>query len=232
MFNIFYLCNLGVPERSIPGALVQVHDQSHVGQSDLKFQSTDDSGENKFSTRENHSTLSILFSPPSVLRSAFGPLKSALDIALSNQRANQENHRRNVDVDVGACVKSNEIQDCDLISKSNLGSIKGYFEREIGSYTCNLAVDLFWPLCMYELRGKCNNDECPWQHVKDFSDGNMYQHDDSGSAGMVCLKTCGIFYLFFTYMLKLMFLQVVRLDQQFIKKTVMMPQNFPRVMII
>uniref|UniRef100_A0A0E0EMV3 Putative zinc-finger domain-containing protein n=1 Tax=Oryza meridionalis TaxID=40149 RepID=A0A0E0EMV3_9ORYZ len=28
------------------------------------------------------------------------------------------------------------------------------------------AVDPFWPFCMFELRGKCNDEECPWQHNK------------------------------------------------------------------
>uniref|UniRef100_A0A0E0EMV5 Putative zinc-finger domain-containing protein n=1 Tax=Oryza meridionalis TaxID=40149 RepID=A0A0E0EMV5_9ORYZ len=28
------------------------------------------------------------------------------------------------------------------------------------------AVDPFWPFCMFELRGKCNDEECPWQHVE------------------------------------------------------------------
>uniref|UniRef100_A0A9I9DWU1 Putative zinc-finger domain-containing protein n=1 Tax=Cucumis melo TaxID=3656 RepID=A0A9I9DWU1_CUCME len=44
-----------------------------------------------------------------------------------------------------------------------------------GSYTDDLAIDPSWPLCMYELRGKCNNDECPWQHMKDFSFANRRQ---------------------------------------------------------
>ncbi|EFH56066.1 binding protein [Arabidopsis lyrata subsp. lyrata] len=53
------------------------------------------------------------------------------------------------------------------------------YETKIGCYTCNLKVDPSWPLCMYELRGRCNNDECPWQHFKDFSDDSLHQslHD-------------------------------------------------------
>ena len=26
--------------------------------------------------------------------------------------------------------------------------------------------DPFWPICIFELRGKCNDDECPWQHLQ------------------------------------------------------------------
>ncbi|CAM0949529.1 unnamed protein product [Alopecurus aequalis] len=31
--------------------------------------------------------------------------------------------------------------------------------------TCS-GVDPFWPFCMFELRGKCNDEECQWQHVE------------------------------------------------------------------
>ncbi|XP_042387873.1 uncharacterized protein LOC121979974 isoform X1 [Zingiber officinale] len=34
------------------------------------------------------------------------------------------------------------------------------------SSSCDNSIDFFLPFCMFELRGKCNNDECPWQHVK------------------------------------------------------------------
>ncbi|XP_022954038.1 uncharacterized protein LOC111456410 isoform X2 [Cucurbita moschata] len=50
-----------------------------------------------------------------------------------------------------------------------------------GSYTDDLSIDPSWPLCMYELRGKCNNDECPWQHVKDSSLSNRRPCQDSQS---------------------------------------------------
>ena len=42
----------------------------------------------------------------------------------------------------------------------------------IDSYTCKSVIDPLWPLCMYELRGRCNNDECPWQHTKDYSESD------------------------------------------------------------
>ncbi|KAL1806071.1 hypothetical protein ACET3Z_029139 [Daucus carota] len=41
--------------------------------------------------------------------------------------------------------------------------------KDVGFYSCNHDIDPLWPLCMYELRGKCNDDECPWQHVRDHS---------------------------------------------------------------
>ncbi|TMW93488.1 hypothetical protein EJD97_011585 [Solanum chilense] len=41
-----------------------------------------------------------------------------------------------------------------------------------GSYSCNFTIDPLWPLCIFELRGKCNNPECSWQHVRDYSSGS------------------------------------------------------------
>lgn len=41
--------------------------------------------------------------------------------------------------------------------------------KQPGFYSCNFAIDASRPLCMYELRGKCNNDDCSWQHIRDYS---------------------------------------------------------------
>lgn len=35
-----------------------------------------------------------------------------------------------------------------------------------GIYESSVEIDPFWPLCMFEFRGKCNDEECPWQHMK------------------------------------------------------------------
>ncbi|KAG7539874.1 P-loop containing nucleoside triphosphate hydrolase [Arabidopsis thaliana x Arabidopsis arenosa] len=51
------------------------------------------------------------------------------------------------------------------------------YEKKIGFYTFYLKVDPSWPLCMYELRGRCNNDECSWQHFKDFSDDSLHKRN-------------------------------------------------------
>ncbi|XP_074592620.1 uncharacterized protein LOC141848486 isoform X2 [Curcuma longa] len=48
------------------------------------------------------------------------------------------------------------------------------YTRESGTGSmCDILIDPFWPFCMFELRGKCNNDECPWQHVKQNSKTNL-----------------------------------------------------------
>ncbi|XP_044512470.1 uncharacterized protein LOC123230347 [Mangifera indica] len=174
-----YVGGTDKPEKTFSEVAVQIHDQCHAEKSSLEFQCTADFKENNFSIRAHHSTASALFSP-SILRSVFGHLKVRPSIALSNTEIHQ-NHSCNFYIEEGACVKSKEPQDGYLIETSNQETLSSFFGREFGSNTCNLAIEPFWPLCMYELRGKCNNDECPWQHVKDFSNGNMYQNQQGNS---------------------------------------------------
>jgi hypothetical protein len=37
------------------------------------------------------------------------------------------------------------------------------------SITWSHSIDPFKPLCKFEHRGKCNNDDCPWQHADDYT---------------------------------------------------------------
>lgn len=78
------------------------------------------------------------------------------------------------------CLYSDE-RECRSLTKTPV------YGEKIGFYTCNLKVDPFWPLCMYELRGRCNNDECSWQHFKDFSDDSLHRSLDNppGTAEIV-----------------------------------------------
>ncbi|XP_022765189.1 uncharacterized protein LOC111310225 isoform X2 [Durio zibethinus] len=112
----------------------------------------------------------------SILRSAIGHLK-----VMSPVTRQKENHFYSEE---GSYVNFDEIEWSGQIANSLEEAVRGLSGKEMGSYMCTIAVDPFWPLCMYELRGKCNNDECPFQHVKDFSKKNAYQnaHDDSDSA--------------------------------------------------
>lgn len=96
------------------------------------------------------------------------------------QTRDQQSQDNDIYNEESAHVNSDKIQSNSAIANA----IKDLSGREFGSYTCNPTVNPFWPLCMYELRGKCNNDECPWQHVKDYSNGSMYQHNDPDCAGM------------------------------------------------
>ncbi|XP_044507926.1 uncharacterized protein LOC123227264 isoform X3 [Mangifera indica] len=173
-----YIGGTDKPVRSFSETPVQSHDQCNAENISLEFHATTDFKENENCIRAHHSTAFVLFSP-SVLRSVFGHLKVGSSVDILNMAENQHNHSHNFYGEEGACVNSNESLDWYLMGNSNQESLSSFFGRAYGSYTCNP----FWPLCMYELRGKCNNDECPWQHVKDFSNGSMcqHQHDDSGS---------------------------------------------------
>ncbi|KAL5206204.1 hypothetical protein ABZP36_034413 [Zizania latifolia] len=37
--------------------------------------------------------------------------------------------------------------------------------RKDNAIVCS-GIDPFWPFCMFELRGKCNDEECQWQHIE------------------------------------------------------------------
>ncbi|VVA12429.1 PREDICTED: ZEAMMB73_Zm00001d030666 [Prunus dulcis] len=82
------------------------------------------------------------------------------------------------------CINSEKVQFSNVMVEPLKETRVKLARREVGTYSTSPAIDPFWPLCMYELRGKCNNDECPWQHVKDYCNTNMHQHqhDNSGSA--------------------------------------------------
>nr|XP_015876973.2 uncharacterized protein LOC107413525 isoform X2 [Ziziphus jujuba var. spinosa] len=149
----------------------------------LNSHSTVNSEDNRYSNREGHSSLiSEAFSPPNVLRSTFGHMKIIFPANLMELQArNQQIHSSDIYHKEGACLNSKEVLWNNTKKDSIHETIGELCGREMGSYTSNVAVDSFWPLCMYELRGKCNNDECPWQHVKDYCDTILYQnqHDDS-----------------------------------------------------
>ncbi|KAG2309350.1 hypothetical protein Bca52824_029098 [Brassica carinata] len=72
----------------------------------------------------------------------------------------------------------------DVRKRSSLTRTPVY-ERKIDLYTPNLKMDPFRPLCMYELRGRCNNDECSWQHFKDFADDSLHPSQDDHAATLL-----------------------------------------------
>jgi len=168
------------PERSISELPVQI--QSH----EKNFHSAADSKDD--STGGHQLTTSVISSPLLVLRSAFAQMKAMHPMTLIESQCgkNQQNDTCGDFIVEDGFMDTEEIQCDNVIAKSKEEIIRGIRGTEIGTFTHNVAVDPFWPLCMYELRGKCNNDECPWQHVRDFSDQNVHpnQHDDSDSAGM------------------------------------------------
>lgn len=112
-----------------------------------------------------------------VLRSAFGHLKSTAMI--SSVQSHAENTQIHIDDIVGGKKIVNDVYG-DRSTDSVSDSLLDHYVSEGGSYSNNLPINPFWPLCMFELRGKCNDDECPWQHVRDYSSNNI----DSNSNGM------------------------------------------------
>lgn len=183
---LFLLLGTDRQERTNSEAHVEMQNDCCTVNS-LNSHSTVNSEDNRYSNREGHSSLlSEAFSPHNILRSAFGHMKIISPASLMELRVrNRQSHIS--DIDKGSAgVNSDKIQCSDSKADSIHETFGELCGREIGSYTSNIAVDSFWPLCMYELRGKCNNDECPWQHVKDYSNSIVYQnqHEDFDSAGM------------------------------------------------
>ncbi|KAM4104531.1 hypothetical protein ACJW30_06G165000 [Castanea mollissima] len=168
-------------EGSIFEAPLENRKQSQTEKFSLKSHSTADSQDCGLSTRQVGLPASMSSSPPLILRSAFGHLKVALPNSLVKLRTrNHQSQDNNIYNEEDACVNFDEIQRSNAIANT----IEDLSGREFGSYTCSPIVDPFWPLCMYELRGKCNNDECPWQHVKDYTNGKIHQQQlgDSDNA--------------------------------------------------
>lgn len=102
---------------------------------------------------------------------------------------------KNASKDILICNVDEVIEDNNVTCKSKSSisildmaetAAMDLYSGQSGCYSCNLAIDPFWPLCMYELRGKCNNDECSWQHVKDYCCDSM-KHDSIDNSGNVTL---------------------------------------------
>ncbi|KAL6980502.1 hypothetical protein U1Q18_022140 [Sarracenia purpurea var. burkii] len=126
-----------------------------------------------FSIEVKQPSISVTFSCP-ILRSTFGHLKVAERIRLvCLQSRNQLIHNYSICNEDGNNVGSTEIPPRVLSSNSMDETSMNICAGNVGCYSCNLAIDPFWPLCMFELRGKCNNDECSWQHAKDYSGTKM-----------------------------------------------------------
>lgn len=154
-------------EKTITEVPVQNHNQcvSHA---------TTDPEEN---IEGQQSRTSVTFSPFSILKSAFGHMKVASPTSFVRlQSREQHNNTNDKHIEEGTGVSSDEVQMSGFIVNSVQETVRDIFAKETGSYICDLAVDPFWPLCMYELRGKCNDEKCPWQHVNDYSSGIKNQN--------------------------------------------------------
>ncbi|ONK76961.1 uncharacterized protein A4U43_C02F1690 [Asparagus officinalis] len=130
------------------------------GRMDRDFQ--EDSFLDTESCRPNQTTGSIL--PSSVLHVASRHAKSMLLVCLSDLSSTGEKET----------VLREKITECMPDEKST--SLHGMVFSRIGKlelHNYDLTIDPFWPFCMFELRGKCNNEECLWQHIKHHTHRNL-----------------------------------------------------------
>ncbi|GLT43873.1 hypothetical protein SLA2020_178000 [Shorea laevis] len=176
------------PKRVTSESPIQNEEECHTGKTVSKFLSTIDSEDNG-SSIGCHFLISKIYTPPFLLRSTFGHMKVMFNVTSTDLwTRHEQNYTYNFDSEGGAVVKFDKIEQSVQTGNSVKEIPWGSSTKGMGSYTCGLAVDPSWPLCMYELRGKCNNGECPFQHVKDFSDRNMIQHQhDSNSECQITL---------------------------------------------
>ncbi|XXG80951.1 hypothetical protein AAC387_Pa09g1701 [Persea americana] len=100
------------------------------------------------------------------------------------QTSNDEEHSYGIILKKVGNISCNDnlIDACGAHTSSNCAG-----EAKTGTLDSrDLTIDPFWPHCMFELRGKCNNDECTWQHVRDYNKKNMGQLNDyANSEGRV-----------------------------------------------
>lgn len=63
---------------------------------------------------------------------------------------------------------ASEATECvqDMILDSVVENIKILPTTQKYNDMSHNVIDPFWPFCMFELRGKCNDEECQWQHVE------------------------------------------------------------------
>ncbi|KAM7270403.1 hypothetical protein ACFE04_029617 [Oxalis oulophora] len=153
-------------ERSFSESSVQTQVPSDVEKSS-KSHSPVDFEDGEFLARNHHPLASLIISPPLILRSTFTHMKVESPVnSLALQTRSLQNHTDKFQGLEGSLVSSDGIWSSS--SADSVGTtLMGPYGGAMGSYTNNHAMDPFWPICIFELRGKCNNDECPWQHLKE-----------------------------------------------------------------
>ncbi|KAJ7971298.1 putative Zinc finger C3H1 domain-containing protein [Quillaja saponaria] len=172
-------------ERSVPVGLVQ--NQQRTDDNCLNGHNITGCGDNRCSDRQHQQVTKAVSISPLIYRSAFSHLMAKSRINSEEMQTtnpdNQNSHVNNTNDVEGAYANSDGIHKGNMLTKSTHVTVRNLDWGE-SSYTCSPSVDPFWPLCMYELRGKCNDEACPWQHGRDYCDGNMDQHqrDDSNNA--------------------------------------------------
>ncbi|XP_057979454.1 uncharacterized protein LOC131165553 isoform X2 [Malania oleifera] len=160
-----------------------------------KNQRSDFGEESRCPIREAHDPgTSFCISPLPILMSPFAHLRVTSPVNFMGLHGRDKENRSYDNCSVGGIsASSNKVQPGIMRPDYMLETLRDTCFGEVGSYTCNLTIDPIWPLCMYELRGKCNNEECSSQHFKDYSARNSNQHGDSNGAAWSlghCWRKC------------------------------------------
>ncbi|KAK7295701.1 hypothetical protein RJT34_18612 [Clitoria ternatea] len=164
-------------ERSIYVDSSEIQNQHIIGGNFSNVNGSVDSGPQEDMCLD-HCSMRTVNTLPVVFRSAFSELRGMFPFNSNQLQSKNTFIHANVGQNENATsLNSDETKWNNMSMAVTIGNLL----LEDSSYGCSPAVDPFWPLCMYELRGKCNNDECPWQHAKDYGDGNI-QHSDSNTA--------------------------------------------------
>ena len=167
-----------------------------------------------------------------ILRSAVGhlgvPDKSSL---LQSQISLHQIHTSDIHDKKDNTILPDGIE--PIIRNYNSMEVMDICVKDFGSYTTDLAIDPFWPLCMYELRGKCNNNECSWQHVRDYS-CRITDYDKSNSTGMNTLVLVNLCFMVLKIVIRLSFflVQVVKFIHHQKEENFMVLQISPSALIV
>ena len=186
--SLFCSITLGIErhERSICPDSNEIQSQQNNGGNSLDSNGSAGSGDQGHMPCQGHHSTNNVNIQPLIFRSAFSELREMSPLYSNQfQSKNKYIHANDSENRHSTCLSSDETKWSSSLAISMPVTVGNLLSEE-SSYSCSPVVDPFWPLCMYELRGKCNNDECPWQHVKDYGDGNIYQHQhtDSNNAGI------------------------------------------------
>ena len=129
-------------------------------------------------TEDDGNSMTMIDRRITILESALSHMK--LMFPVQQVGLQQENFQEEASCDYhnneASCRNSKESQCDNVLEYAMDESVRDLHGRETGPFTFSSSVDAFWPLCMFELRGKCNNDECPWQHLGDLSNKSLFQH--------------------------------------------------------
>ncbi|KAK7394229.1 hypothetical protein VNO78_14751 [Psophocarpus tetragonolobus] len=173
-------------ERSIFLNLSEIQSLQNIGGKSLNVNGGDCSVVQGDMPYQGHHSTNTGNIPPLIFRSAFSNLRGMFPFNSSKLLSKNAFIHANDFQNENATILSSDEMKCSNVPEISMPITIGNLLSDDSSYGYSSAVDPFWPLCMYELRGKCNNDECPWQHAKDYGDG-ITQQTDSNNAGRLPL---------------------------------------------